>query len=60
MAMRLRSVKINEKDLEALRTTCQTCLIKDNPEMDGMKLSDRFMLHRIIDYYIRPLISLRK
>jgi len=60
MAMKVRSVKMAEEDYIAMMSTSVKLLLEDNPDMKGMKISARFMLHRLVDYYNKPLISLKK
>lgn len=57
MAMKLRSVRMAEDDYKAMMTTSKELFLKENKQMEGMKISARFMLHKIIEYYNKPLFG---
>lgn len=50
--MKQISVKIDEDDLNLLMADCREIFIHAYPNEEGKKHSIRFMLHRVIKYYI--------
>ena len=44
---------IDNDDLKKLRSECKQLFLNSNPKFVGLKLSDRFMLKKIIDFYLK-------
>lgn len=51
--IKLVGMKVDLKDRDRLRSECKKLFIMENPSMEGMKLSDRFMFHRLINFYTK-------
>jgi len=46
------SMRIDEDDKDRLMNDCKELFLKNHPEMDGMNISQRFMLHKVIKFYL--------
>ena len=53
MVFNLVTMRIDNADLKRMRVECQKLFIEEHPEMEGYNLSDRFMFHRIVEYYLK-------
>lgn len=47
----ITKVSIEKEYKKILMTECIELFLKEHPELSGMKLTEKFMLRRIIDYY---------
>lgn len=47
------SIKIDIEDIKRIDKECKDILIRDNPQLIGMKLSRRFIVKRMINYFLR-------
>jgi hypothetical protein len=52
MSHKTYSVRMRKADIEKLRCECRLVFLKDNPDANDEELSDAFMLHRIIEFYL--------
>ena len=51
--METQLTNIRKVDLQTLRKECKELFLKHHPEMRGMKLSDSFMLCKVIEFYLK-------
>lgn len=50
LCLKSRSVRIYNSDLKILRTTFRDALIKVEPKLQGMNLTDPYLLKRALEY----------
>ena len=48
----VRAVRMYTDDLMLIRTECKKEFLNNHPEMEGMKLTDAFMIKKITEYYL--------
>jgi hypothetical protein len=51
-AMRLRNIRVRDGDLVTLRKECREIFKKHHPSVDPRVISDSFMLHQLVWFYI--------
>ena len=50
--MKITLIRVESEDLEKARDIGKQRLIDEHPELEGMKISDRYLFKRIVKYYI--------
>ena len=53
MDMTTKLINANIKDVQRLRNECKQLYLKFHPDMKDEKLSDSFLLRKIIDFYLK-------
>lgn len=50
--MKTVGIRVETEDLKRARTQGKQRLVEDNPNMEGMVISDRLMYKRMVKYFI--------
>jgi len=49
----LTTIAVLIKDKEKL-VECRNILIRDNPHLEGMKITDYFLMNRMVKWFLKP------
>jgi len=47
------TLRVEKEDYDILMDQCKRLFVKDHPEFEGMKLSQKFMFKKVIRHYLR-------
>jgi len=47
------TIHVSKIDKELLRNECKKLFLDENPNFEGLPLSDGFMFRRLVQYYLR-------
>ena len=50
--MSITSIKIDIEDVKRIDNDCKKILIRDNPELERMRLSRAYIVKRMINYFL--------
>jgi hypothetical protein len=52
MTLKYKQIEICRADDELLMNACREIFLKAHPEMRGMRITRKFMLAKVIEYYM--------
>jgi hypothetical protein len=51
--MSSKQIRVNKKDADMLMKECKELYLKFHPDMKNEKISNSFMLRRVIEFYLK-------
>jgi hypothetical protein len=46
-------IKVSVEDVRLMRTKCKKLFLLEHPEFEKMKLTDKFLFHKLTEFYAK-------